>query len=333
MIPFYAMTKKSGFSIAVVFSILRAMVRHRTRVIHSHDLGALIYAVLVKICTLGIVRVVHTQHSFIHLEKSPRYQTYEKFFTAFANEVCTVSESLKEQYDTVGVDPTRVRVIPNGVELPQEALLDADERASARKLMIETLADPVVAQALEKEINSIWVLCMARVHPKKGQEHVVDLWARLDPTVRARAVLIFVGSETFDGALSVLKNKMAALGPTGRLYYAGFTHEPLSWLKISDLYVSGSEFEGMPLGPIEAIGSGLKTLVSDIPGHSMLPTFVEKFDLADQAAGAKKLEKLILQHSADEASAAWEMGKSARERFGIPTMVKRYEQTYQHGGV
>ena len=91
-IPVVDIKKGSGISIKVVFALAREVIRNKALVIHSHDLGALIYAVLTKWATLGAVRVIHTQHSFIHLEADPKYKHYEKFFSVFADEIATVSD-------------------------------------------------------------------------------------------------------------------------------------------------------------------------------------------------------------------------------------------------
>lgn len=336
-IPVVALSKPGGFSPGVVVRLVAEILRHRVRVIHSHDLGALIYAVLAKLLCLGTVRVVHTQHSFIHLEKKiGRYRLYERFFSRFADELVTVSDGLRDRYGEVGIEPARVRVIPNGVEYPGRPAISAAERREARLAAIERMsgADPGAAEALRAALDEIWVLCMARIHPRKGQEHVAALWRRLEPARRAGARLVFVGQQTHPGALDSLRAAFAGLGDPSSAVYAGFTHRPSDWLLAADVYVSGSEVEGMPLGPLEALGSGLSTLVSEIPGHSMLPPAAARFSLDDPEGGARALAALIdpLRGDASESRArAWAGGREARERFGIPVMTERYRRLYAPG--
>ena len=100
----------------------------------------------------------------------------------------------------------------------------------------------------------------------------------------------------------------------------------------SDIFVSGSEFEGMPLGPIEALGAGIKVFLSDIPGHAALLGKAEKFSLSDKPSGAKALRKLVdtIDSCFEETrSNAWEQGREVRERFGIDEMTAEYERHYR----
>ncbi len=87
----------------------------------------------------------------------------------------------------------------------------------------------------------------------------------------------------------------------------------------------------MPLGPVEAVGSGLQLLVSDIPGHGILPDFVPRFSLSDYPAGAAVLASYIEAAFADvwaTRKSAWEQGKSFRTDLGIPAMTRKYERSY-----
>ncbi len=70
----------------------------------------------------------------------------------------------------------------------------------------------------------------------------------------------------------------------------GTTHRPELWLTSSDLALSCSEFEGMPLGPIEAAGAGLPMVLSEIPGHAVVKDASLQFPLGDHSEGARLVE-------------------------------------------
>lgn len=323
--------KGSGISLRIVRNIATIVVKRRVALIHSHDLGALIYAVLTKIVTLGAIKVVHTQHSFIHLEKSPRYKHYERFFSFFADHITTVSESLRTQYPSVGIQSDAVEVIPNGMEYPESPVLEASALDALRESLTEQSPELNAKPRLLKMKDRVWVLCMARVHPKKGQDQVLKLWEQIPRETRAKATLILVGPETYPHELSKLWANIGKLGDSSDVIYAGYTHRPKDWLLAADIFISGSEFEGMPLGPIEAIGSGLKTIISDIPGHSMLPSYAERFSLNDKAEGARKLAEHIeevARNSSQTRSKHWDLGEEARKSWGIAGMTARYESIY-----
>src|SRR5262249_35129976 len=144
--------------------------------------------------------------------------------------------------------------------------------------------------------------------------------------------LVFVGQETLPGALDALRKRIAALGEAPEVIYAGHTLAPASWLRVADISVSGSEFAGMPLGPLEAVGSGLRVVIAAIPGRSMRPASVARFPLTDKQQGAVKLAAHI-EHLAGNGEAAlvasWSEGASVRREFGVSGMVARYQSLYR----
>lgn len=326
-------TKKGdGFSFKVVALIAREVVTKRIAVIHSHDLSALIYAVFAKWATLGAVKVVHTQHSFVHINNGPLYKHYERFFTFFADSVCAVSGGLRDQYATVRVDPNRVRLVPNGMEFPAAPVASLDELTKLRRSLVAEITDRKAAEALQARIDWTWLLCMARIHAGKGQDHILDVWHHLDERKTERVALIFLGQETLSGALDALREKASRCRGGDNVIYAGFTKRPSEWRLASHVFLSGSEFEGMPLGPIEALGAGIESFVSDIPGHSMLADHVRRFDLSDKRQGARVLEGAIEAVSMDfeqSRAEAWKKGRGVRDGFGIERMASAYEGIYR----
>jgi O-antigen/teichoic acid export membrane protein/glycosyltransferase involved in cell wall biosynthesis len=327
--------KQDGFSFKVVARIAYEVIKRKISVIHSHDLNALIYAVFAKWATFGAVRIVHTQHSFVHLGRSATQKYYERFFTYFADSACTVSDELRLQYKTVEVNPDRIQLVQNGVDFPEAPIVHLEELREARKKLIAEMSDREAAAKLLERIDWVWMLCMARIHPGKGQDHVLDLWngLRSDSIPSSNKVaLIFVGQETFPGALAKFREKMASVNNSKDVIYAGFTHKPSDWRLASDIFASGSEFEGMPLGPIEAMGAGLKLFLSDIPGHSVLASCSQLFSLSDKEAGVRSLGSLLETAGPANFEQArrfsWEQGRDVRERFGIDKMTRQYERQY-----
>ena len=50
--------------------------------------------------------------------------------------------------------------------------------------------------------------------------------------------------------------------------FVGFSHEPMKYLKSSDLYLSTSRFEGLPYGLIEASSVGLPIVATNVIGNN-----------------------------------------------------------------
>lgn len=58
--------------------------------------------------------------------------------------------------------------------------------------------------------------------------------------------------------------------------FHGFVDNVVPWLQASDLFVSASASEGMPLAVLEALSCGLPALLSDIPPHREIRDILEE---------------------------------------------------------
>lgn len=323
-IPVEVYIKSRRFSFAVVFRLVRNIFKNNIQVLHTHDLGALIYGVLAKIFSLNRVRLVHTQHSFVHLKREKRYRLYERFFTMFVDVLTVVSSDTKKQYEEIGIPENKVQVIPNGAVFPAAPIIDRNVKIKLRN----ELADDV----LKKHLSSFWILYMARLHPVKGHPHALKLWNLLTPEIQNKSVLIFVGPEAVSGELNKLKLEISNSNNSDRLHYFGSTKHPQKWLAVCDVFLSCSEFEGMPLGPLEALGSGLPVFLSNIPGHKILEHATPQYPLSDPAQGAKKLSKMIrLQESFSfsDYQDLWDKSLWIRESFSLQGMCDKYSLAYK----
>jgi len=319
--------KRPGFSPRTALALARTLSAGGIRVLHTHDLGPLIYGALAKRMSFGRVRLVHTQHSFVGLAERGRDRRYLRFFARFADELVAVSEDTRRSFVALGVPPEKVRVIPNGVRFPERAISGGRRR---KEELLDSLAAPLRAE-LAPFLDSRWILYLARVHRTKGQDRALELWSRLAPRVRAGSALLFVGPESDDGRLAKLRRGISAAPDSSRILYMGTAHEPERWRAASDLALSCSEFEGMPLGPIEAAGAGLPQVLSRIPGHAILADVSAQYPLDQPEQGALLVAKALDECDAGPADyfrRAWERGAAVRARFTLARMTEAYARLY-----
>lgn len=329
-----ACPKRRGFSISTVFRILRKLRSDRIRVLHTHDLGPLIYGVCVKLLSLGRIRLIHTQHSFVHLSRRSIYPLYERLFTLFADEITVVSEDTRDSYVRLGVAPRKLHVIPNGVRFSgRSEPLSVGARRSRRSALHESL-DAGSREAIGPLLECHWLLYMARLHKTKGQGHALRLWRSLDPSVRRNSALLFIGPESEEGQLRLLQDAISAAPDPSRVLYLGIARHPELWIECADIALSCSEFEGLPLGPIEAAGAGIPLVLSEIPGHEALRPWSAMFPLSDPALGARAVETLLARIDAspeDFVRAAWGKARELRSRYGLSNMGRAYARLYSLG--
>lgn len=326
-IPVELYKKGRGFSWRVVGKIVRAVARDRVGVVHTHDLGGLMYAVVAKGIVGGRMRLVHTQHSFVHLEARHRHVLYERVFSRFADEISVVSTDTREQYVRFGLPESRIHIIQNGIEFVSEPVLERREKLDLRRALLPPS---------DRELcNRIWVVYVARLYPGKGQDRAIAVWSALAPDIRARLALILVGPESQPGELARLQALREGAPDKDFILLAGGSSEPERWLQAADIYLSCSSFEGMPLGPLEAVGAGLPTVLSSIPGHEFLKPLSVQFPLEDIAAGARQLTAVVREvERRGEAYHAelWAKNAWIRDRFSVQAMGERYADLYRTGG-
>lgn len=158
----------------------------------------------------------------------------------------------------------------------------------------------------------------------------LDLWLAAARRIADRepaARFVLVG----DGPLrSGIEELAARLGLTGRTVFAGLQEEVGPYLAALDVYLSTSEFEGLPLALLEAMAAGRAVAVTAVGGvaeavvdgeSGVVRPFDEVDALADDAAALLA-----------EPVRRTELGAAARrrvaERFGIRRMAAELEALY-----
>ncbi len=311
-IPVHFSPKGPGFSIRLPFRILAVLRAHDISLIHSHDLGALIYACLVKLLSFGRVRVVHTQHSFQHLSNR-KARLYERIFPWLADVVVCVSEDLRRTYLSIGQSWRRLRVIPNGVDF-NVVIPTLEARHAGRLRLLERHGLP------ESLASKCWVVTLGRLVPVKGPQHALRFWAT---SHTEGAALFCVGPE-------IERDFVAELRGAARenVFFPGASLDPQSWLEAADLFLSASEFEGMPLAGLEAAAARLPMLLSDVPGHALFRKWAAYFPLNDLGIAKSQLEKFLAIKSFGEGSGELLALKRLKRDCGTARMVEAYLRLY-----
>ena len=148
--------------------------------------------------------------------------------------------------EKLNVDPAKVRVIPNGIEVAQPQL---DRRAWRARLEID---------------ETSFVACMvANVHANKDHETLLKAW---DIVVDHKhdAMLVLAGRHY--GAYESLVELSKELGIADRVRFAGQVSDVAGLLSAVDLGVFSSRSEGCPNGVLECMAAGLAVVGTDIEG-------------------------------------------------------------------
>ena len=109
-----------------------------------------------------------------------------------------------------------------------------------------------------------WFISVGRLTQQKGYSDLITAFADVHQ-IHPSAVLVIVGG----GALhNELKTQIESLGVEGHAVLLGRRNDVPRLLAASDIFVSSSHWEGLPVAVLEAMASGLPvvaTSVSDVP--------------------------------------------------------------------
>jgi len=204
-----------------------------------------------------------------------------------------------------------IEVLPNAVETP--VAIDAPERRKVRD---------------ELGIDEADCLCIAvgRLAPPKNFALLIDAFARVGATLPS-ARLVIVGQGSMEEALEA---QVISLGLERQVTFTGLRGDVDRLLASSDIYVSSSDSEGLPLATLEAMHAALPvvaTRIGDVPRVVTAETgrLVERRDLDGLA---REIEDLI-----EDEGLRISLGKAGRERalgvFGVEQWADKHMALYE----
>jgi glycosyltransferase involved in cell wall biosynthesis len=279
-------------------------------VIHTHDLNPLMYMspikVIRKLQGLPCPRLIHTAHGMDHVNKRKITKMYERLCGAITDVTVGVSPAIQVFYlEQLLIPAHKVININNGTSLDTSRHTKEDTRMKIRK-----------DHGIENE-NPIWTY-VARVVPLKNHHMILEA-AREIKNINFLMVGPS-GDEQYWNRLIKMKSE--------NVFFIGARSNINEILSASDVYLSSSSHEGIPVTVLEAGAMKLPCLLSNIPGHSIMGNNAVYFDLS-------KIEDLILKirnlnNSPDVARIlATNLHKEVAQKFSSFTMSSKYLAVYR----
>jgi glycosyltransferase involved in cell wall biosynthesis len=222
-----------------------------------------------------------------------------------ATAVAVPSQTLRKlATETWRLDPSRVHLIPNGVDAA--ALADQARRPLGLRRPAERLFGT-----------------LGGLRPEKNLARLLRIAAMLPAAIAWRLVIAGDGV-----ARPALERQARELGLSERVVFTGFIDRPGSLLGELDVFVLTSDTEQMPLCVLEAMASGLPVLATDVgdlrillPPESRDPCLFER---ADEAGFAERLAALLA--SPAERQRLGGLNRASAADFASAIMIDRYER-------
>jgi glycosyltransferase involved in cell wall biosynthesis len=281
----------------------------------TYGWGGVDAIVVGRLCGLG--RVIHGEDGFLPDEaqkQKPHRLIARRLALRTASRVIVPSRTLVDIADRLWRLPARKTCyVPNGVDASRFSPATADQRSAARGRFGFQDSDVVIGT-------------VGYLRPEKNYARLVDAFAKLPVDIRTK--LLIVG----DGDLrSALDQQICSLGLSDKVVFAGIVADPVECYRAMDLFALSSDTEQMPLVVLEAMGTGLAVLSTDVGDvREMVSDGNRPYvtPLGDEDAFVRALSALM--QGTQERKV---LGQSNRSRcvneYDVRLMVDRYRTLYR----
>jgi glycosyltransferase involved in cell wall biosynthesis len=245
------MGKTGGFSLKAVLALRKHIRKTQAEVIHSHNLGTLIYAAL---ATLGGLThpIVHGEHGQVQKQDlTPKRLAQRRWFFRLCHSVHVVSSSVRDNLQELGLDPQKkIVVTPNGVD--SERFSPAPDRAVAK-------------QELGLPGDAIVVGIVGRLVALKRHEMLFAAFEKLAPQWPSlRLLVVGDGGADRDHIIGLMK----AHPYVDRILWAGHQNDLPKYYRAMDLLAAPSEIEGLSNAVLEAMACAVPVLAHSACGNA-----------------------------------------------------------------
>ena len=302
----------SRWSMVYPHSIAEQLRTIAPDVLHSHS--GVWYKASLAARMAGVPYVIHTDHG----RQNPDpwlHRQVDRLASRRTDIVVAVSDVLARQLEGVVAEPSRIRMIRNGVDTETYAPHPYDG-ALHRELGL-TPETPIIGS-------------IGRLEAIKGYEVAVDAFALL---VRAwegpnRPVLVLVGNGSQRTALEQ-RAADAELGDAIR--FLGWRSDIQKCLSAYTLFTMSSHSEGTSISLLEAMSTALCPVVTRVGGNPAVlgaPLAHRLVEPNDPAALAVAWAD-ALRHDERRRADAYAARQRVTDEFGLDAMVRAYEALYE----
>ena len=288
---------------------LVSLLRDGVDVVHAHMFGSNVWGTVLGRLS-GVPVVVAHEHTWSFQGRPLRRFLDRELVARWADVFVAVSaEDRRKMIEVEGVDPAKIRLIPNGIPSPANGAV-ADVRA---ELGIEPGA-PVLG-----------VVCELRA--QKALEVLFEAAALLLPEFPSLKVLV-----AGDGPERArLEEAALRLGVADTVLFLGIRRDVPAVLAAVDVAVLSSDYEGSPLSVMEYMAAA-KPVVSTRVGGVPELLAEDVHGLLVQPRDPEALAEAVARLLRDPALAK-RLGAEGRQRqqreFSLEAMVHRIEDLYE----
>ena len=292
--------------------------RLRPAIVHSRNMSGL--DALLPALLAGVRHRVHGEHGWdVDNLQGQRFKPrlLRQLHSPLVSRYVAVSEDLKRYLlKSIGVDERRVTHICNGVD--------------TERFVPDSTIDPGLLPPAFREAGVLRIGTVGRLQPVKDQATLLRAFAAArasSAAARAALRLVIVGGGPLEAELHALA---ASLELGDSCHFAGSRGDVPRLLRALDVFVLPSLNEGISNTILEAMASGVPTLVTAVGGNvELVPDGEVGWHFAPGDVGALCAHLLRYLHEpSTRAAHSAAARRRAVERYSLPTMVAAYQRVY-----
>jgi glycosyltransferase involved in cell wall biosynthesis len=309
-----ALGRKPGLDFAVARSIAREVASRNLKLLHAHQYTPFFYTALAKLAGSPRFHLMFTEHGrhYPDVVSWKRRLGNRLVLSHLADEINGVCGFSVRSLAGVDGFTRQMEVIENGID-PGRYQAPVDLAALRRELGL----DP----------GRQYVACVARFHWVKDHRMLLEAFALVAARVPT-ADLLLIG----DGDLRPeIEARVSEPDLAGRVRLLGVRMDVPRWLAASDVFALSSISEAASITLMEAMASGLPSVVTDVGGN---PDIVRRevdgllTPRGDAPAFAAALERVLTDPALGR-----QFGVSSRqralERYSLDRTVATYFDRYE----
>lgn len=292
--------KQFGFDFGCVKKLKKMIREENPDIIHTH-LYSLKYAILASLFSKR--KIVHTLHSVASKEATKKDRKFNGIFFRRKKviPVALSKENQKTVEEEYGIKTEKIPVVFNGVNL-ENCIIKQDYS--------------------KKDIFSI--ICVARFSLPKNHIRLIEAFSKFSLAV-SDSKLVLVGDGEYR---KEIEKKVRELKLEEKVIFAGLQSNVYPFLADADVFTLSSDYEGIPMTLIEAMGSGLPIVSTNVGGIPDMLKNGEEALLTDKTCDAlcEAYIRLYQDYSLRE-----KLGRNAFARskeFSSENMTDRYLKIY-----
>ena len=239
-VKIFYLDKRKGLDLSMIFKLFKLMKKLQINVVHTHR-----YVMQYAIPAADLARVpirVHTLHSVAQKENGKLARILASFFYKFRHVVpVAISPRVKDTvYEVYHISEFDIPMVFNGIDL--------------------SLCQKKDNYVCQKDVFSF--IHIGRLITLKNQELIINSVKLLhNQGIKCRVLFLGEGEN-----LTYYRKITSDLDLNDSVLFCGMQSDVHPFLHEADAFLLPSIYEGMPMSLIEAMGSGLPIIASNVGG-------------------------------------------------------------------